>query len=173
MPPGALALEIVTPDGVALQESDVDMVVFHRLESRFDPGSEIAIFPLHGPLLVRAAVAPARFRRGDRTIHLALGGGFAQILHDQVVIVTPRLERVSPAERNPHRAAREVCRRWREQLGQLRAEMVGYPEADGAVKTDRRDKADKTDRRDNADKTDKAVKSDRTDRNLRTQNPEL
>jgi F0F1-type ATP synthase epsilon subunit len=164
MPPGALALEIVTPDGVALQESDVDMVVFHRLESRFDPGSEIAIFPLHGPLLVRAAVGPVRFRQGDRTIHLALGGGFAQILHDQVVIVTPRLERVSPAERNPRRAAREVCRRWREQLGQLRAEMVGYPEADGAVKTDRRD---------NADKTDKAVKSDRTDRNLRTQNPEL
>jgi F0F1-type ATP synthase epsilon subunit len=164
MPPGALALEIVTPDGVALQESDVEMVVFHRLESRFDPGSEIAIFPLHGPLLVRAAVAPARFRRGDRTIHLALGGGFAQILHDQVVIVTPRLERVSPAERNPHRAAREVCRRWREELARLQVEIVGYPEEEKAVKTDRRDKADKTD---------KAVKSDRTDRNLRTQNPEL
>jgi len=154
MPPGALALEIVTPDGVALQERAVDMVVFHRREPRFDPGSEIAIFPLHAPLLVRAAVGPARFRRGDRTIHLALGGGFAQILHDQVVIVTPRLERVSPLETDPHRAAREVCRRWREEPGQLRAEMVGYPEADRAVTADK------------ADKTERSL-------TLRTQNPEL
>ena len=121
----ALVLEVVTPDGVALQEAEVDLVVFHRKEPRFDPGSEVAIFPLHGPLLVRIAVAPARFSKGGRTIHLALGGGFAQILHDQVVIVTPRLESVSPQEQNPDRVVREVCRRWREESGRLQAEMVG------------------------------------------------
>jgi F0F1-type ATP synthase epsilon subunit len=137
MPPGALALEIVTPDGVALQETDVEVVVFHRREPRFEPGSEIAIFPLHGPLLVRAAVAPARFRKGNRTVHLALGGGFAQVLRDTVVIVTPRIERLSPLEANPPRAARAICRRWREELGQLQMEMVGFPEADRAGKADK------------------------------------
>jgi F0F1-type ATP synthase epsilon subunit len=128
MSPRTLALEIVTPDGVALQESDVDMVVFHRRESRFDPGSEIAIFPLHGRLLVRIAVAPARFLKGGQTVHLALRGGFAQVLHDQVLIVTPRLEQVSPAEGNPPAAARELCRRWRGEVVDLEEELVGYPE---------------------------------------------
>jgi F0F1-type ATP synthase epsilon subunit len=128
MSPRTLALEIVTPDGVALQEGEVEVVVFHRHEPRFDPGSEIAIFPLHGRLLVRIAVAPVRFRKGDRTMHLAMRGGFAQVLDDQVLIVTPRLERVSPAEANPAAAARKLCRRWREELGRLQEEVVGYPE---------------------------------------------
>jgi F0F1-type ATP synthase epsilon subunit len=168
MPPGALALEIVTPDGVALQETDVEVVVFHRREPRFEPGSEIAIFPLHGPLLVRAAVAPARFRKGGRTVHLALGGGFAEVLGDTVVIATPRLERLSPEEANPLRVAREVCRGWREEAGQLQFEMVGSPEATRAGKADKSNWAGEADRAVRADKV------DRTDRTLtlRTQNPE-
>jgi F0F1-type ATP synthase epsilon subunit len=128
MSPRSLELEVVTPDGVALRESEVDMVVFHRRELRFDPGSEIAIFPLHGRLLVQIAVAPARFLKGGQTVHLALRGGFAQVLHDQVLIVTPRLERVTPAEANPPAVAREVCRRWRGEVVDLQEELVGYPE---------------------------------------------
>ena len=57
-----LTLEIVTPDGVAVREERVEVVVLRRRERRFERGSEIAVFPLHGPLLVRLPVAPVRWR---------------------------------------------------------------------------------------------------------------
>lgn len=126
MTPGALVLEIVTPDGVALRESGVDAVVFRRRERRFELGSEIAVFPLHGPMLVRIPVAPARYRKRGESVHLAVGGGFAEVLRDRVLIVTPRLERVSSAEPDPRSTAGEVCRKWQEEVVDFRDEMVGF-----------------------------------------------
>jgi F-type H+-transporting ATPase subunit epsilon len=125
--PRTLALEIVTPDGVALSETGVDVVIFRRQERRFALGSEIAVFPRHAPLLVRIPIAPVRYRRRGETVHLAVGGGFAEVLNDTVLIITPRVEHVSSAVPDPHRAASAICRRWQRTMADVRREMAGYP----------------------------------------------
>jgi F0F1-type ATP synthase epsilon subunit len=122
-----LSLEIVTPDGVAVSEDAVELVVLRRRERRFERGSEIAVFPLHAPLLVRVPVAPARYRTEGRTVHLALGGGFAEVKRDRVLVVTPRCERFPAGEPDPIRAARALCRRWEREMRDLGVEMVGAP----------------------------------------------
>ena len=126
MSPRTLTLEIVTPDGAAVQERGVDAIVFHRRERLFEVGSEIAVYPLHAPMLVRIPVAPARFVRGTETVHLALRGGFAEVLRDRVLIATSRVERVSPADTTPLHTARQMCRRWEEEVTDFQDEMTGY-----------------------------------------------
>ena len=113
MSPPGLTLEVVTPDGLVLRETGVDVVVLRRTEQRFAVGSEVAIFPRHGPLLVGLAVAPIRFERGPDTVHLAVDAGFGEVLEDRVTILTPRCEPVSPAARQPGAQAEARCREWR------------------------------------------------------------
>ncbi len=125
MTPRTLVLEIVTPDGLAVLETGVDAVVVRRRERRFELGSELAILPLHAPMLVRMPVAPIRFRRGAETVHLALAGGFAQVRGDRVLVVTPRCERIPRGAPAPRAAAAEICRRWTREARDLRAEMIG------------------------------------------------
>jgi F-type H+-transporting ATPase subunit epsilon len=122
-----LVLEIVTPDGPILTERAVDAVVLRRREARFELGSEIAILPLHGPTLIRIPVAPARYRKGGRTLHLAVGGGFAEVERGRVLVVTPRCERLHPGEPDPRARAREICRRWRQERVDSREGLAGYP----------------------------------------------
>jgi F-type H+-transporting ATPase subunit epsilon len=122
----ALVLDIITPDGVALSERDVDAVIVHRRERRFERGSEIAVFPLHGPMLVRIPVAPVRYRRAGATVHLAVGGGFMEVLRDRVRIVTRQMERVPAAAPDARAAAGDVCRRWRREAEDTHVQLVGY-----------------------------------------------
>jgi F-type H+-transporting ATPase subunit epsilon len=121
-----LILEIVTPDGPALKEGQVDAVVLRRREKHYVLGSEIAIFPLHGPTLVRMPVAPVRYRKEGKTFHLAVGGGFAEVRKDRVLFVTPRFERISSAESNPLSKAKIICEKWQEEIVEFQKEMVGY-----------------------------------------------
>lgn len=111
---GPLELEVVVPDGVALHEGGVALVVMRRREPGRDAGSEVAVFPRHGPMLVRLAVAPARYRKEGTTRYLALGGGFAEVLRDRVRVVTPRCERIAAVDPDPAAAAAGICRAWRE-----------------------------------------------------------
>jgi len=83
-----LRLEVVTPDGVALEEEGVEFVLVHRREPRFEVGSEVVIYPLHAPMLVRLAAAPICYRKGAETITLDVDAGFAEVLGDKVVVVT-------------------------------------------------------------------------------------
>ncbi len=122
-----LALEIVTPDGPAVAEERVDVVVFRRRERRFELGSELAVFPLHERMLVRVPVAPARYRRGATTSHLVLGGGFAEVQRDRVLVVTPRCERIPAGHPDPARSARTLAARWRRELRDLAREALGFP----------------------------------------------
>ncbi len=119
----SLALEIVTPDGPAVSEGEVEVVVLRRRERRFELGSEIAVFPLHAPTLIRVPVAPLRYRKGGRTEHLAVGGGFAEVKGDRVLVVTPRCERVAGG----HARAQAVCRAWTAELGGRPGALAGYP----------------------------------------------
>ncbi len=122
-----LVLEIVTPDGPALSERGVEVVVLRRRERRFELGSELAVFPRHAPTLVRVPVAPLRWRKGGRTEHVAVGGGFAEVKRDRVLVVTPRCARF-PGEGAAGLAhARATCRAWRRELGGRPGELAGYP----------------------------------------------
>jgi F-type H+-transporting ATPase subunit epsilon len=126
MTPGTLTLEIVTPDGTAVRETAVDVVVLRRREEEFEAGSEVAVFPRHGPLLVRLPVAPLRYRRAAETFHLAVGGGFAEVLRDRVLVVTPRVERISDRGRPAPIAAATLCRGWRAEAIDSREGLAGY-----------------------------------------------
>jgi F-type H+-transporting ATPase subunit epsilon len=122
-----LTLEVVTPDGVALREPDVEVVVLRRRERTHDIGSEVAILPQHGPLLVRIPVAPARYGKGRETVHLALSGGFAEVRDDRVTVLTPRCVRQTDTARDPESAAADLCVRWRAEAAGSREEIAGVP----------------------------------------------
>ena len=122
---GLLELEVVTPDGVALQTGGVQVVVIHRRERSFDVGSEIAVYPRHAAMLVRIPVAAARYEQDGATVHLALGGGFVEVRGDHVVVVTPRFARVPADETDAAAAAWRICARWKSEAAGTREELVG------------------------------------------------
>lgn len=121
-----LVLQIVTPDGQSLNEEQVDVVVFRRKEKRFELGSEIALFPRHGPTLIRIPVAPVRYRKGERTYYVAVGGGFVEIRENQVLVVTPRFEKMRADDPVPSTSARHRTEQWRKERREFQKEMVGY-----------------------------------------------
>ena len=121
-----LVLQIVTPDGQSLKEKQVDVVVFRRKEKRFELGSEIALFPRHAPTLIRIPVAPVRYRKGERSYYVAVGGGFVEIKGNQVLVVTPRFEKIRSDAPVPSRKARQVTEQWRQENKEFQREMVGY-----------------------------------------------
>jgi F-type H+-transporting ATPase subunit epsilon len=131
MNPERLVLEIITPDGRTLREQDIDVLIFRRKERRFEQGSEVAIFPLHAPTLIRVPVAPLRYRKGGRTDYLVVDGGFVEVKNNQVLVVTPRFEVISPDEQNPERKAHQRAAQWRGEQKEFRKEIVGYLEAVG------------------------------------------
>ncbi|TLM65834.1 MAG: hypothetical protein FDZ70_10780 [Actinobacteria bacterium] len=88
----SLTLEIVTPTGVALAETELDSVVVRRREDRFDPGSEIVILKSHGPLLVSSAACVVRFRAGGRIGAVRVGRGVAEVLRDRVTVLAREAE---------------------------------------------------------------------------------
>jgi F0F1-type ATP synthase epsilon subunit len=65
-------------------------------------------------------VAPVRYQQGEATTHVAVGGGFAEVKADRVVVVSPRCQRISTAEADPGAAAEELCRAWRQEVVDLR-----------------------------------------------------
>jgi len=121
-----LVLQIITPDGQSLKEKQVDAVVVRRKEKRFELGSEIALFPRHAPALIRIPVAPVRYRKGERTYHVAVGGGFVEIKENQVLVVTPRFEKMRADDPVPSTSARHRTEQWRKENREFQKEMVGY-----------------------------------------------
>jgi F-type H+-transporting ATPase subunit epsilon len=121
-----LVLEIITPDGKSLKEKQVDAVVIRRKEKRFELGSEIALFPRHAPTLIRIPVAPLRYRIEERTTYVAVGGGFVEIKKNQVLVVTPRFEKIRSDVPNPSIKARQITKQWRREQKEFQKEMVGY-----------------------------------------------
>ena len=121
-----LVLQIVTPDGQSLKEKQVDAVIVRRREKRFELGSEIALFPRHAPTLIRIPVAPLRYRKGERTGYVAVGGGFLEIKVNQILVVTPRFERIKADDPAPSIKARQITEQWRREQKDFQKEMVGY-----------------------------------------------
>lgn len=126
MNPERLNLQVISPDGRSLQVRDVEVVIVRRKERRFGQGSEVAIFPLHAPTLIRVPVAPLRYQKGGRTKYLVVGGGFVEVKGNQVLVVTPRFEEISPDEPDPSKKAKHRTAQWLREQTEFQKESVGY-----------------------------------------------
>ncbi len=83
----ALTLDIVTPAGTSLHESAVERVVVRRREAAHDPGSEVAILPRHGALLMQTQPCVLRLTQGGVTSEIEVGAGVLEVFHDRVRLV--------------------------------------------------------------------------------------
>lgn len=85
--PGPITLEVVTPLGHAGARRGLDEVVMRRRETRFEQGSEIAVFPGHGPMLVRIPECEVRFMGDGREGRIQVSGGFAEVHGNLVTLL--------------------------------------------------------------------------------------
>jgi len=76
----ALTLQIVTPEARVYNES-VESVVIPTVDG------EIGILPGHVPLLTQVEDGELRVVKDGRTVHLAVGSGFAEIAGDRVCVL--------------------------------------------------------------------------------------
>jgi F0F1-type ATP synthase epsilon subunit len=83
----ALTFEIITGRGVALHEEDLDRIVLRRREPDYDPGSEVAICPRHGPLLMQTQACEVRLTRHGLTRCITADSGVLEVWKDCVTVV--------------------------------------------------------------------------------------
>jgi len=85
MLPEKLTLEIVTPERLVLSET-VDEVVLPSIEGY------MGVRPGHAPLLAKLDVGEVSFRADAGERHLAISGGFAEVLEGGVSILAETAE---------------------------------------------------------------------------------
>ncbi len=99
-----ILLEIVTPEKKLLSE-EVDIVVAPGEEGEF------GALPNHIPFLSKLRVGELRYRKGNATIHVAIMGGYAEVLPDQVTILASAAEAAAHIDVVRAKAARERAER--------------------------------------------------------------
>ena len=99
-----ILLEIVTPEKKVLSES-VDIVVA--------PGElgEFGVLAGHIPFLCKLKVGELRYRLGAASKHVAIMGGYAEVLNNQVTILATAAEAATEIDVVRARAARERAER--------------------------------------------------------------
>jgi len=97
-------LDIVTPEKRVLSET-VDIVVA--------PGEdgEFGALPGHIPFLCKLKVGELRFRIGASSRHVAIMGGYAEVLPDRVTILATAAEEAAGIDVMRAKAARERAER--------------------------------------------------------------
>lgn len=97
-------LEIVTPEKKVVSET-VDIVVA--------PGEmgEFGVLPGHIPFLCKLRVGELRYRQGSAQQHIAIMGGYAEVLNNQVTILATAAEAATDIDVIRARAARERAER--------------------------------------------------------------
>jgi F-type H+-transporting ATPase subunit epsilon len=78
-----LQLEIVTPQGLVLS-AEVDEVVAPSVNGEF------GVLPGHLPLLAALHIGLLHYRKGNKLTDVAVGSGFAEVLHDKAIVLTDR-----------------------------------------------------------------------------------
>jgi F0F1-type ATP synthase epsilon subunit len=81
---------------------------------------------MHAPTLIRMPIAPLRYLKGGRAEYLVAGGGFVEVKGNQVLVVTPRFEEISPDEPDPSRRAKHRAAQWVREQREFRKEIIGY-----------------------------------------------
>jgi F-type H+-transporting ATPase subunit epsilon len=99
-----ILLEIVTPERKVLSEA-VDIVMA--------PGElgEFGVLPGHIPFLCKLKVGELRYRVGATSRHIAIMGGYAEVLNNQVTILAAAAEAEIEIDVIRARAARERAER--------------------------------------------------------------
>jgi F-type H+-transporting ATPase subunit epsilon len=95
----ALTLEIVTPEGVKLNEQ-VDEVTAPSVEGEF------GVLPGHIPLLAALKTGILSFKKGGQIERVAVGSGFAEVSSDKVIVLTDRF--IKKPDVDPVRARLEL-----------------------------------------------------------------
>jgi F-type H+-transporting ATPase subunit epsilon len=95
-----IRLELVTPERLLLSE-DVDEVVLPGYEGEF------GVLPGHTQYLAILNIGMLRYRRGSETRKIAVGGGFAEVTPERVVVMVDTAERAEEIDVERARRARE------------------------------------------------------------------
>jgi F-type H+-transporting ATPase subunit epsilon len=95
-----ILLELVTPERLLLTE-EVDEVVAPGFEGEF------GVLPEHTQYLAILNIGLLRYRKGSETRVIALGGGFAEVTPERVVVMAETAERAEEIDVERARRARE------------------------------------------------------------------
>lgn len=99
-----ILLEVVTPERKVLSEP-VDIVVAPGTEGEF------GVLPNHVPFLSTLKVGELRYRSGSASRHIAIMGGYAEVLPDRVTVLSPAAEEATEIDVVRAKAARERAER--------------------------------------------------------------
>jgi F-type H+-transporting ATPase subunit epsilon len=99
-----ILLDIVTPEKRVLSET-VDIVVAPGEEGEF------GVLPGHIPFLCKLKIGELRFRIGASARHVAIMGGYAEVLPNRVTILATAAEEATEIDVVRAKAARERAER--------------------------------------------------------------
>ncbi len=77
----SIALEIVTPDGAALQENVAEFTAP-------SVDGEFGVLPGHRPMLAALKTGLVSFHSGGKEVRVAVGPGFVEVFEDKAVVLT-------------------------------------------------------------------------------------
>lgn len=95
-----IRLELVTPERLVLSE-EVDEVVLPGYEGEF------GVLPGHTQYLAILNIGMLWYRGGSAKTRIALGGGFAEVNHDRVVVMAETAERADEIDVERAQRARD------------------------------------------------------------------
>ena len=95
-----IRLEVVTPERLLLSE-EVDEVIAPGYEGEF------GVLPEHTQYLAILNIGVLRYRKGNEVRRIALGGGFAEVSPERVVVMADTAERSEEIDVERARRARE------------------------------------------------------------------
>jgi len=95
-----IRLELVTPERLLLSE-EVDEVVLPGYEGEF------GVLPGHTQFLAILNIGMMWYRKGSAVTRIALGGGFAEVNHDRVVVMADTAERAGEIDVERAQRARD------------------------------------------------------------------
>jgi F-type H+-transporting ATPase subunit epsilon len=99
-----LRLDIVTIEKLAFS-GDVDMVIAPGVEG------ELGILPQHAPLITALAPGELRIKQGEQEQLFAIGGGYLEILENQVTVLADSAEQAAEIDIARAEAARARAER--------------------------------------------------------------
>lgn len=89
-----LALEIVTPEKIVLQEDGIDFVGVEFSKEDEIKKSELGIMKGHAPMLMRISTAPVKYKKGNDVFYAVVAGGFLEVKDDKITILSAGAELV-------------------------------------------------------------------------------
>jgi len=95
-----IRLELVTPERLLVSE-EVDEVIAPGTEGEF------GVLPDHTPYLAILEIGVLRYRKGTETRKIAVGGGFAEVGPDRVVVMADVAEKAEEIDVERARKAHE------------------------------------------------------------------